>query len=242
MKKSTKVLLTSLGSIVVLLGAGVIWQWENVDAVIKWQTCSKEELVDQIGSQKKQAQEVLKSYGIEDIEDFTFEEEEEIRQGKLTLEQAMQKYGKKEEIASPEENQGLSNEELTETDDKNKEQTTQEGDTKAVIENAAMQMYGLKAKYIGQLGALERSARQEYSALSKEQKANGGINSLVSKYSGSAMALQGACDAEVNGVLASLKQELQNRNESTDIVNTMQATYEQEKTLKKAYYLSLIKS
>lgn len=280
MKKGRKVLLSCLGGGIVLIGVIAVWQWNNIEAVIKWRSYSQEELANQISEQKEQVKDALEDYGISGIEDFTFEEEEAIRKGELSVEDAIRKYealevedmevmhempaevmddtkegekekrqNQKEEVVenmnttkqkkaatkkADEGNQQSGSLNLTESKYKEQEES------KEIVEAAVAKMYALKAKYIAALGQLEQSARQEYIALSQEEKNKDGAATIISQYMGTAISLQGACDSEVAGVLGTLRQELKSRGESTEIVDTMQATYEQEKSLKKAYYLSLL--
>ncbi len=217
------------GGLGILIGLGVIvaglgvWQKENIAAVLKVQKYSEEEIALQIDGQKESVNAALKSYGIEGIKDFSVEEEEEIRSGKLTVEEAMQKMDKQLQDATSGERQDATK------------------SSKIIVEEAAAKMYGLKAKYIGKLGDLERQAKEEYRELMKGSQKSGIVRQLIPKYMKEVIALENECNTEVNTVLATLTSQLEEIGEPTDIVGTMKAAYEQEKTLKKAYYLSLVK-
>lgn len=61
----------------------------------------------------------------------------------------------------------------------------------------------------------------------------------MSKYLKSAATLESQADSEVDALLAELKSKLEAIGADTSIISTMRDSYENEKTLKKSYYLSL---
>lgn len=258
MRIGKKILLGLLALIGVVVVGFCLWQWQNIQALTEASRYSKEELVDQIEEQKEEVEKTLESYGLEEvITDFTFEEEEAIRQGEITIEEAVEqleerKVVKQEEKESEKEN-GIreeSNQEHSEQvpeqsqEIKNKETKHQEikdKEGKVMIEEAIAQMYYIKATYLGQLGALERQAKAEYKALSQQER-KVAIKTLATKYINLGLAAESQCDGEVDKVLEALKVSLQKINEPIEIVGIMKKNYEQEKKLKKAYYLNLMQS
>lgn len=276
MQKRTKATLGLLGMCFAITAGGVIWQWQNIKAVSNAVRYTKEELAERITSQKEGMQTALKAYGLEGVSDFTLEEEEAIRQGKMTYEEAIEGLTKRQQEAAEGSSENIEVDsdsfinhegqsgsgtavqlngvsvngvkDNSSSSDNGLENNQVQGGTlqsktssKAIVQQSVNQMYALKAKYLGVLGVLERAARNEYYALTGEQRKSSGIKSLVPKYMTPVLDAQSACDAEVAKVLNSLKAELQARGESTDIIKTMKSAYENEKELKKAYYLSLLK-
>lgn len=253
MRIGKKILLGLLALIGVVVVGFCLWQWQNIQALTEASRYSKEELVDQIEEQKEEVEKTLESYGLEEvITDFTFEEEEAIRQGEITIEEAVEqleerKVVKQEEKEREKENRirEESNQEHSEQvpeqsqEIKNKEIKDKEG--KVMIEEAIAQMYYIKATYLGQLGALERQAKAEYKALSQQER-KAAIKTLATKYINLGLAAESQCDGEVDKVLEALKVSLQKINEPIEIVGIMKKNYEQEKKLKKAYYLNLMQS
>lgn len=261
MKKAIKILLWTLGIFGVLIGGLVIWQWQNIKAVSGALRYSKEEIAEQIEEQKMEIETVLKEYGLENIGDFTLDEEEAIRKGTMTFEEAVEAKIKREQEAKKQSSsveqganqvQGTTeegaqdkaqqaNQENNQIDNQTSHVTAQmTGTAKASAEQSINEMYALKAKYLGALGGLESQAISEY----KSAKAAGEDvtpASIVSKYMGTGLSLQSQCDGEVASVLSSLKSTLVSEGASTAIIPVMKAAYEREKELKKSYYLSLIK-
>lgn len=253
MKPRTKVLGGVLGISLLLVGGAVIWQWDTIEAIIQWKQYSNEELAVQIDEQKTKVKQSLKDYGIEGLVDFTHEEEEAIRKGDLSVEAALEQL--KETTAAEVEHQvkeTLENNGPGGTSEKSEQAQSLEKDktpasakpdqkkSQRIIQQAALEMYEIKAIYLGKLGQLERKALEDYRALSKEERTKGGLAKLASKYMQPGLSLVSSCDQEVAKVLVGLKKDLEAIGASTDIVGIMNEAYEEEKGLKKAYYLSLI--
>lgn len=234
MKKRTKCLLGATGICLLLAGGICIWQYQNLKALSEATRYSKEELAIQIDKQKEKVEETLKEYGLEETVDFTFEEEEALRKGELTLEEAVIQLEKRqEEQKKPVAPQVETEEEKNEISPKDQGQVA--------IQSAVSNLYLLKAEYIGKLGALERAARDEYKALSEEERKGSGAKKLMTKYMNIGLSAEKECDQKVAGILTELKQQLQKLGVSTEVIATMKASYEEEKVLKKAYYLNLLK-
>ncbi len=114
------------------------------------------------------------------------------------------------------------------------------GDVDAIVGDRIVELYSLKAYYLGQLGQIEASAKSDYLSLPKEKRGLVGKNAIVNKYMGIAMGHMNACDAKVNSLLSGLETDLRAANADTSIIKTIRDAYESEKTMKKAYYASLL--
>lgn len=114
------------------------------------------------------------------------------------------------------------------------------GDVDAIVGDRIVELYSLKAYYLGQLGQIEASAKSDYLSLPKEKRGLVGKNTIVNKYMGVAMGHMNSCDAKVNSLLSGLEADLKAANADTSIIKTIRDAYESEKTMKKAYYASLL--
>ena len=114
------------------------------------------------------------------------------------------------------------------------------GNVDAIVGDRIVELYSLKAYYLGQLGQIEASAKRDYLSLPKEKRGLMGKNTIVNKYMGVAVGHMNACDAKVNSLLAGLEADLRAANADTSIIKTIRDAYESEKTMKKAYYASLL--
>lgn len=225
MKKRTKILLGILLAILVAVAALGIWQRNNISAVFKSFSKTEEEIAAELNDSKKQLEDELREkYGTV-VSDFSAEEERQIMKGELSAEEVKSKLDKKYE-ESKGSAAALASGNSAEVD--------------KLIGDKVIEMYSLKAYYLGQLGQIEASVKKEYIAFPKEKQNLIGKQELVSKYMGTALSLLNQCDSQVNKLLADLEKGLKKLNADTSIIKTIRDAYENEKALKKAYYLKLM--
>lgn len=225
MKKRTKILLGILLTILVAVAALGIWQRNNISAVFKSFSKTEEEIAAELNDSKKQLEDELREkYGTV-VSDFSAEEERQIMKGELSAEEVKSKLDKKYE-ESKGSAAALASGNSAEVD--------------KLIGDKVIEMYSLKAYYLGQLGQIEASVKKEYIAFPKEKQNLIGKQELVSKYMGTALSLLNQCDSQVNKLLADLEKGLKKLNADTSIIKTIRDAYENEKALKKAYYLKLM--
>lgn len=237
-KKSHKVLITLLsvlGLLVIVVAVICFIERDNISAVITSVKYSKEDIQEQIDNSKDDIKESLKEYNIDTLRDFTFEEEEQIRRGQITYEEALQRIMEESGVAdnltvgsgdnSFNSNSGtLSNGVPSVTANSN--------DPSSIVSEYAIKLYGVKAFYLGQIGNLVDRAKAEH-------KSGASLKSLASKYIGEAASLEKEADAGVDNLLEELKSKLDAVGADTSVIDTMKSAYINEKNLKKSYYLSL---
>lgn len=201
-------------AVVAVMGV-VVWQKDNITAVYDGLKESDTDIQLEIADSKKNVEKELEQYNVEGLRDFTFEEEEAIRKGQITVDDAIQKIVNESSASSG-----------------NKSTENKGSESGDIISEYTLKLYSLKATYLGQIGNLIDEAKADYK--------NGlGASTLMSKYLGKAGSLEGEADAKVEDLLSELKTELEAIGANTSIVDTMRSSYENEKTLKKSYYLSL---
>lgn len=110
-------------------------------------------------------------------------------------------------------------------------------------ELAAMvgEIYALRTSFVGQLDGLLQQAKAEYGALSPEQREKQ-KNSLASKYIGLAGSLEANCDSQMEAILSRIQKHLKENGGDTSLVKEIRKVYENEKALKKSYYMSMMGS
>ncbi len=215
--KKLKVLLVIIIILVIGVVCVAVWQKDNITAVYEGLNQSDEDIQQQITDSKKTVEEELEQYDVQGLRDFTLEEEEAIRKGQITVEEAMEKI-------INESNQSAAKSDDTISQDKS--------DSSAIISDYTIQLYTLKAAYLGQIGNLIDQAKADY-------KNGASASSLMSSYLGKAASLESEADSKVEALLNELKGKLEEVGADTSIINTMKSSYENEKSLKKSYYLSL---
>lgn len=221
-KKSNKFLRVLFIILIILIVAAAclfIWQRENITAVYDGLNQSDEDIQQQITDSKKNVEAELEQYNISGLRDFTFEEEEAIRKGQITVEEAVRKIMDESSVAS------------TENSDAS-EASNNEDESVAIISDYTVKLYALKATYLGQIGNLIDQAKTDY-------KNGASASTLMSNYLSKAASLEGEADSKVEELLSELTGKLEAVGADTNIVNTMRSSYENEKSLKKSYYLSL---
>lgn len=260
MSKKKKVVLIIIGLIVLSIAGFAVWQAENIKAVINSFNYSEDELSQMINDNKKVLEEELKEkYDI--VGDFTEEEERKIMNGEITVEEAtamkLQELEQKrlEKENGDAESSGEQNESTgTSPSSSKKAGTSSSGTSKQassnsgskqkaeqIVSNRIVEFYSLKAYYLGQLGQLEAKVIAEYSSFPASKRNMIGKQELVNKYMSIATSLMNQCDAKVASLTAQLESEIRAAGGDTSIIGTIKSAYENEKNLKKSYYLSKMK-
>lgn len=91
MKKWQKITFVAIGIVFLGLGGVALWQRENLQAVYEAMHYNPEELGSQIQSTKQEVERVLEKYDLESIRRLTPEEEEQVKKGELSLEEAVER-------------------------------------------------------------------------------------------------------------------------------------------------------
>ncbi len=235
-----------------------MWQKNNIDAVMSAAKYSQDDIQQQIVDSKQDIETELEQHDVVGLRDFTFEEEEQIRKGQLSVEDAMARIMEESGVAdnssaASDGNPSNQGNNITEdnkddnasakssqpskgadgsADSSTASSSTAADEEKVILTEYAQRLYSLKATYLGRIGNLIDQAKADHN--------NGmGKKELISKYLGTAASLESEADSQVNALLSELTQKLNSIGADTSIVNTMRSAYENEKSLKKSYYLSL---
>lgn len=115
------------------------------------------------------------------------------------------------------------------------EQQSATDDTAASI----AKLYVVKSRFVTELGSLESTIRKSYEALPKDQRVPASRKAIAGQYISSVAALESQCDAEVDQILADLTSKLEAAGKDTAVVETLRKAYENEKSIKKAYYMDV---
>lgn len=222
MKKIWKIILVIFAVMIVFIAALCVWQADNIKAVFNSFKYTDEQ-IDKMISENKESldKKIREKYNI--FSDFSEEDEAKIISGEMSVEEAVRK--KRAELEKIE---------MNNADDV-------ESKTNKIISNRIIEIYSLKAYYLGQIGQLEAKVKKDYAALPKEKKNLTGKKEVVSKYITVASSLLAECDAKMKELTSQLEKEIKAVGGDTSIVSTINEAYENEKNLKKAYYMSKMK-
>ena len=220
------ILLSILVIVFVLLIAFVIMQRDNIDAAIKAFNYSEDEINEMVVKSREQLEKEVQEKLPDMVSNFTEEEEKKIATGEISVEDAVKK--KQEEI----------DKKISET---SANTNTKEAKTNRIVNKKLIEFYSLKAYYLGQLGQLESKVKSDYMALPASKKNLVGKKEVASKYLSVATSLLYECDSKMDTLLKELEGEIKSVNGDLSIINTIKNAYENEKNLKKAYYMSKLK-
>ncbi len=228
MKKWKKVLIVVLIVFIASVGAVAVWQRNNLTAIIKTMTNTDEEIAQQLNETKQKLEGDLKEKYPSIVSDFSAEDEKKIMKGEMSVDDAVEKLNR--EYQSNRLQFDIKSSGNPEIDEKADE----------IIGDKVIELYSLKAYYLGQLGQLEATVKKEYAALPESKRNLIGKKELVSRHIGPANGLLSQCDSRVSSLLGELQGELKKIGADTSIIKTIKDAYENEKALKKAYYLKLM--
>ncbi len=220
MKRWVKVFIIVVICLLVLIALFLIWQRNNISAVVTSVSKTEEQIAEELNVSKKQLEEELGDKYSTVIGDFTADEEKQIIKGNLSVDTAVSNLNKRYE--------------------ETKKNSNSVSEVDKIIGDKVIELYSLKAYYLGQLGQMEATVKREYSALPKDKKNLIGKTEIVERHMGTAMSLLNQCDKQVSGLLADLEKDLKRLKADTSIIKTIRDAYEKEKALKKAYYLKLM--
>ena len=222
----------------VIVGFLAYKQKENIKAVLDSRTYSSEELSNRIAESKQELQEAITVYDLPITRDFTLEEEDKIRKGELSAEEAMKLITSSAEAdtsdTSSADSASSSGQSGAQSDTTAAYVPPNPAD--AIVANYLQQVYGLKAYYIGALGQVENEMRGVYVNSGRDKSK---IPGIIQSYMPRVGALESECDGKIASLLANMRSELSAIGADTSITDKIYDAYINEKALKKAYYLSM---
>jgi uncharacterized protein YxeA len=238
--KIVKVFLCLLLVLVIAIAALCYWQRDNISAFVKSRNSNSEDIAEEMSVSKAKTNEEIEKYNVPIKRDFTVEEEEQIRKGELSVEEAVSRLFQADGTSQTQTNTATGE---TASDGSSgsvaEDTTTALTPEQEIISNYVTQIYSLKAEYIGKLGSLERELKAEYKSANGTSKSAATIASFVQSNMGRAISMESECDAKVDALLTDMRNELSAIGADTSIVDTIEDAYIEEKALRKSYYLSL---
>lgn len=222
MKKGAKI---ALGAVAVLAAAGAaaaVWQWNNLNALRYGLTLDQDTLDQRLEENQTVLNEAMDQY---EISDYTFTEEEvsQLTEGAVSAQEAAKKLLEQPTQETPRPEQP---EQAPQADHAQEE---------AEIRELIATMYVLRATYVGKLEAVVQSAIDEYTAgehtsENRTRVVRGKLDELI--------AMEKECDGEVAAVVSRLRELLKATGQDDSLARQVEETYQEEKSLKKAYYLN----
>lgn len=254
MKKS-KIFLIILAVIIALISVLVWWQFGNIKSAYYWFKYDKENISELIDKQNDDVDKILKDRQDLNVRQST-EAEQKLHQEELINDDEFidvltgktdvpemfgQDIGLDESKNFVDSNGNpISKEELQEAKKDTDTQSSQADDKQKASECVA-RMYVLKSNFEGRLGSLFNEAKAHYLTYPYEERVKKKGEILKDFYL-KAVALEKECDSNVDKVLNELDAILTRTGEDKSIITKIRESYDNEKSLKKAYYLNLYNS
>ncbi|MBM6938117.1 hypothetical protein H7U37_06155 [Pseudoflavonifractor phocaeensis] len=249
MKKGVKIAIGVVGVLIVAGAALAAWQWNNIKAARYMMTMDGDTISSRLEENSKTLTKAMKDY---DISDYAFSEDElaALMDGSLTADEAAEKL-LAGETASPAPTEDTpdgstdTGDSAAATSTPTSTPSTPSGTSKPAasstsntidqqIRQQIAKMYVLQATYVAQLEAIVQSAIDEYVAgehtpENRTAVVYGKVEELT--------ALEKECDAKVAEVVSTLRDLLKQAGKDDSLAKEVEETYQEEKSLKKAYYL-----
>lgn len=254
MKKAGKIALAVAGVVLVAGAVTVAVQWNNIKAVAYMMTMDTGTLSQRAEENRKTLDKAMEDY---QIPSYTFSEEEmsQLASGELSEEEAAARIlgenggttaepepsrsGAPSQEPSPSQSTPPSQSPSASQSAQPAQSADQGGETSALDAEAELRqlvatMYVLQATYEGKLEAIVQEAIDEYTA--GEHTSENRTRIVYSKYD-ALTKLEQECDQKVADVVSRMRELLKATGQSESLADEVQRTYEEEKSLKKAYYI-----
>ena len=254
MKKAGKIAPGVAGVGLVAGGVTVAVQWNNIKAVAYMMTMDTGTLSQRAEENRKTLDKAMEDY---QIPSYTFSEEEmsQLASGELSEEEAAARIlgenggttaepepsqsGAPSQEPSPSQSTPPSQSPSASQSAQPAQSADQGGETSAQDAEAELRqlvatMYVLQATYEGKLEAIVQEAIDEYTA--GEHTSENRTRIVYSKYD-ALTKLEQECDQKVADVVSRMRELLKATGQSESLADEVQRTYEEEKSLKKAYYI-----
>ena len=181
-KRVLRVILIALG---ISLCALLIFQFQNIKALLDSQIYSQKELEQKIETSKTDLDKKLAEYIDAPINDLTLAQEKELLNGQLTYEEALKIIN-----ANSNQNPNLNPSSTS-------KQTENKAAIAAAVKSHAGKLYALKAAYLAKLGGLEKQAYAEFTALPPTEQTTTNKTKIFSGKLKDAATYESQCDASV---------------------------------------------
>lgn len=216
MKKVLKIVLIIVLILLLISGALLIWQWDNIKAITASVKYTPEVIDTLVTENENKIDEVFSNLtegGM--LSELTEEEQEKLLSGEMSEEEI-------EHIK-----------EVLETPKENKEDVAP-----SRVDEIISKIYVLRADFVGKLNSLEQQALEERLVIKQGGVTITELVTFVNKYTSGATSLEKECDSKMNSYIKELEAELERLGMSTSIISEIRSVYKKEKELKKSQLLS----
>ena len=248
----------------VAAGGVCAWQWDNITALRTSMSYSREDISQLMEVNDQKVSDVSAQMDGVTVRDLTEEEKAALQDESLgreeiidlligkTSEETTEETKTEEQPEQPQ--QGTAEDTKQETPTQQPQQTPQQAPTKQEDKKPATEtadpkreelarliaeIYLMEAEYTAWLEQMHTAAIEEFVALPQEQQTTANKYKIGMAYMKEGLAKEDECDVKMAELQEKIRALLVELGEDTALVDEIRAAYEEEKTLKKAYYLGL---
>ena len=232
--KKRYIFLCILAVFVVAIGAVAWTNFDNIKAIYKATQYNAQEIENKIVENEKKNEEMLQKYNQSNIKPLSEEDSEKLTNGELSEEEAIKLVlGKTEEKTekSPEQPK-----EENKTEEAPQPQMSVEDEEK--LGELIAKGYVLKGKYNKLIADENYYAASDFYSLPKDQQTKEKKYERGVTFMRNVLKLQDECDAEMETIFSEMTEILKRNNMTTELVDEIRTAYQEEKELKKAYFVN----
>ncbi|MBQ7039769.1 MAG: hypothetical protein IJN39_04295 [Clostridia bacterium] len=263
MKKFLKILLIVILCVAIIVGFILYRNWNTVLGVIDGLRYSQEDVERMQQENKQELQNFLDDHQNVTVRDLTPEENEALANGEISQEDAIKiitgsvnlsdlKLDEPPDVSSSNPSSGDTSAVVTNQETQTPEQTTPtttvteppavpqidpSKDSGQVLSELIATLYVQKSVYISKLDTLESTLGAEFEKVPKSEKKDEKAR-IISEYMPVIAEWEKTCDAVVYGILDQIEAELKKTGDDLTIIDKIDEAYQNEKRLKKAYYVN----
>lgn len=245
MKKTKKVLLCVLLILLAAIIGVCCWQWDNMMALKTSVSHSREDIAGMMADNDQKITQAAQKVDGVTVRDLTDEEKQALRNGELDREELLELLTTEEteetgETSSADAPSPIPSEPAAPSAPSAEPPTeSQEESNQKKLSKYLAEIYLMKAEYTAWLENKNAEAIAEYLALDESKRTTAAKYSIGMRCMSEALAKEKECDARMADMEKKILDLLTEMGEDTSLVNDIQTAYEEEKELKKAYYLGL---
>lgn len=244
-KKKGVRLKVAVTSFLVLIGVVIglaVWQRDNIDALLKFNQYSQEELEEKLDENDKVIQSVTESIPEVNVRPVTEEEKQALQNGSMTQEELVQNLQKPADtenapVEKPAEKPAEKPKDPPAQSEQPEQPPEQPGYQEQVSEIIAT-IYVMREEYLIELDALKDAAAAEYYDMEESEKDSDSLMKFVGSYASKALELEKQCDARMLSIVTELENLLKENGGDVSLAQKVYDTYVEEKSLKKAWYMA----
>lgn len=235
--KKRYIFLCILAVFIIIVGIVAWMNSDNIKAIYKATQYNTEEIENKIAENEKKNTEILEKYNQTNIKPLTDEDSEKLTKGELTEEEAINLVlGKTED--TQQEQPSKSDETNQSQEPVKEEQPAMSAEDEEKLGALVAKIYVLKGKYNKLIADENYSAASDFYSLPKEQQTKEKKYERGLTFMRNVLNLQSQCDTEMEAIFTEMTELLIQNNMSLELVDEIKKAYEEEKELKKAYFVN----